>query len=161
MVPPKEQAASVNHDEVIGEPITSTRLGRHIRLSKVNPDEGYQFTEVQMKYRSVTEYIHAQTAYINSMATYSEFNAASQHAIEHLILTQVAMKKVMKLWGEKGVEAIMKEMQQFHNRNIVKPLLPKKITAEIRHKALSYLISLKMKRNGGIKGRDVPIEDRR
>ena len=44
-------------------------------------------------------------------------------------------------------------MRQFHDREIVKPLLPHQITSEVKIKALGYLMFLKKKRHGIIKGR--------
>jgi len=57
------------------------------------------------------------------------------------------------LWGDKSVAAIIKEMMQFHNRNVVKPLRPEDITSDTRQKAIGYLMFLKENRNGYIKGR--------
>ena len=59
----------------------------------------------------VDAFLCAQTAYINAMETYSEVNTATQYAVEHLILTQVGMKKGINIWGEKGVDAILREMK--------------------------------------------------
>ena len=58
------------------------------------------------------------------------------------------MKRGIKIWGEKGVDAIIKETKQFHDRNVVNPLKPEDITPDIREKALGYLMFLKQKRNG-------------
>ena len=58
------------------------------------------------------------------MNTYSEVNSAVQSAAEHLALTQLGMKAGVRAWGQDGVEAIIKEMRQFHDREVVKPLLP-------------------------------------
>lgn len=55
--------------------------------------------------------------------------------------------------GEKGVNTILKDMRQFHDRKVVRPLTPLEITQDIRDKALRYLMFLKQKRNGDIKGR--------
>ena len=41
------------------------------------------------------------------------------------------MKKGVKIWGENGVMSIYKEMKQFHDRNVVNPLLPSEITDTI------------------------------
>ena len=87
------------------------------------------------------------------MNTYGEVNSAVQSAAEHLALTQLVMKAGVRAWGQDGVEAIIKEMKQFHDREVVKPLLPHQITLEIKSKALGYLMFLKKKRNGVIKGR--------
>ena len=51
------------------------------------------------------------------------------------------------------MDAILKEMNQFHDRDAVRPLLPTEITENVKAKALGYLMFLKKKRNGEIKGR--------
>lgn len=56
--------------------------------------------------------------------------------------------------GDKGVTAITKEMKQFYDRNVVNSLKLEDITLNIRGKALGYLMFMKQKRNGNIKGRD-------
>ena len=109
--------------------------------------------ELNNKSENVEEFLCTHTIYANSLVTYSEVTLATQHAIEHLIFTHVGTKKGIKLWGEKVVTAIMKEMKQFHDRNVVNPLKPKDITPVIRDKTLRYLMFLKQKRNGDIKGR--------
>ena len=63
------------------------------------------------------------------------------------------MKKGVKIWGENGVMSIYKEMEQFHDRNVMNPLLPSEITDTIRERALGYLLFLKKKRNNDIKAR--------
>ena len=77
------------------------------------------------------------------MNTYGEVNSAVQSAAEHLALTQLGMKAGVCAWGQDGVEAIIKEMKQFHDREVVIPLLPHQITLEIKSKALGYLMFLK------------------
>ena len=70
-----------------------------------------------------------------------------------MIFTQVGLKKGVKMWGEKEVDAIIREMKQFHDRNVVRPIKPTDITPEIKKRALGYLMFLKEKRSGAIKGR--------
>ena len=65
-------------------------------------------------------------------------------------------KAGIKAFGQKGVNAVMKEMQQLHDRNIVRPIQPCDIAPELRKRALGYLMFLKRKRNGDIKGRGCP-----
>ena len=74
-------------------------------------------------------------------------------AINHIALAQMGMKKGVKLYGESGVRSILKEMKQFYDREVVRPLASSEITNEIRQKALVYLIFIKMKSNGEIKVR--------
>ena len=61
--------------------------------------------------------------YVNSVNTYNEINTSITSAIHHLVLTQLGMKAGIKLWGEDGVRAIVKEMKQFNDRKVVKPML--------------------------------------
>ena len=63
------------------------------------------------------------------------------------------MKAGIKTWGQEGVAVIIKEMKQFHDREVVKPLLPSEITPTVKATALGYLMFLKKKRNGIIKRR--------
>ena len=69
------------------------------------------------------------------------------------IMTQVSLRKGIRLWGDKGREAAMKEMTQLHDMSAFFPRDPKSLTREERIKALSSLIFLKQKRTGQVKGR--------
>ena len=85
---------------------------------------------------TLTAFLHAQTEYVNSLHTYSKVNTAIQHACEHLVLTQLGMKAGIKLWGQPSVEAIIKEMKQFNDRKVVRPLIPSEITTQVKAKSL-------------------------
>lgn len=73
--------------------------------------------------------------------------------INHMCLTQMGMKAGLKKFGQAGVESIITEMKQFHDRNVVQPLKLNEITSDIKNKALGYLMFLKQKRCGKIKAR--------
>ena len=95
----------------------------------------------------------AQTTYVEAMKTVAEVDTAVMCAINHIILTQIGIKKGIKTFGEAGVRSIYKEMKQFHDREVVRPLKPSQITKEIKNRALAYLMFLKMKTSGEIKAR--------
>ena len=76
-----------------------------------------------------------------------------QYAVNHLIMTQMGMNAGIKAFGQSGIDAVMKEMKQFHDREVVKPLSPSETTPEMKRRALGYLMFLKQKRTGEIKGR--------
>jgi hypothetical protein len=63
------------------------------------------------------------------------------------------MKKGIKIFGTKGVDAVMKELQQLHDRNVMEPKSGNTLTQKDKNSALQYLMFLKQKRNGTIKGR--------
>ena len=57
------------------------------------------------------------------------------------------------MFGEKGEEAVEKELQQIHDMEGFQPKHWYELTKEERAKALKYLMYLKEKRDGRIKGR--------
>lgn len=73
--------------------------------------------------------------------------------LEEVILSQYSMKKGIKLFGEKGVEAVRVELEQLHERQVMKPVDAKTLTHAEKRGALDYLMFLKEKRTGKIKGR--------
>merc|ERR1712127_855965 len=73
---------------------------------------------------------------------------------EYLFLTeQMGWKKGLKVLGEKGEEAIENELQQIHDMDGFTPKHWHQLTKEERVRALKYLMYLKEKRDGKVKGR--------
>ena len=66
---------------------------------------------------------------------------------------QYHMNKGLKLFGDRGIQAIKKEMMQLDQMDTIAPVQPKDLSAEERDRVLEYLMFLKEKRNGIIKGR--------
>jgi hypothetical protein len=63
------------------------------------------------------------------------------------------VKKGLKIFREAGAEAMVKEMKQLHDRGKIQPKLANMLTREEKHKlSLQYLMFLKQKRCGHIKG---------
>ena len=100
-----------------GHPVRTNR--RHVK--DTNDGSPYIFTTQVQATKSaldvnttVTVFLHARTAYINSLSTFNVVNSAIQYAAEHLAFIQLGMKAGTKMWGKEGVDAIIKEMKQFH-----------------------------------------------
>jgi len=68
-------------------------------------------------------------------------------------MTQVNIKEGLKAFGNKGDEAILKEIKQLHTRQALMPRSRNDLSYEERKKALRYLMFLKEKRDGTIKAR--------
>ncbi len=69
-------------------------------------------------------------------------------------MTQHSVKKGLKKFGDAGVNAVLKELQQLHDRKVLEPTKgPGEITSQERKDSLRYLMFLKEKRCGTIKGR--------
>jgi hypothetical protein len=73
--------------------------------------------------------------------------------LESITMTQHSVKKGLKKFGAAGVSAVLDELQQLHDRQVIEPKGPTEITEEERRAALRYLMFLKEKRCGKIKGR--------
>jgi hypothetical protein len=73
--------------------------------------------------------------------------------VKHTAHTQCNVKHGLKLFGERGVDAVLKEVQQLHDQDVVEPLAPNILTKEDKRSALSYLMFLNEKQCGKIKGR--------
>ena len=66
---------------------------------------------------------------------------------------QMNMRQGIKMFGAAGVQAVKNEMQQLlHNRKVMAARYPKELTQEQKKEALAYLMFLKRKRCGKIKG---------
>ena len=66
---------------------------------------------------------------------------------------QMSLKAGLRTFGDDGMKAVEKEMHPLHDRDVMKPIHKKCLTQEQRKEALAYLMFLKRKRCGKIKGR--------
>jgi len=69
------------------------------------------------------------------------------------MMTQLNVKDSLKAFGNKGDEAILKEIKQLHTQHALKPYSRGDMSQEERKRALRYLMFLKEKRDGTIKAR--------
>jgi hypothetical protein len=78
----------------------------------------------------------------------------NDYDIEYIFLTeQMNWKKGLKMFQEKGEEAITSELKQIHDMEGFQPKHWDELTRDERAKALRYLMYIKEKRDGKIKGR--------
>ena len=73
--------------------------------------------------------------------------------LEETCMTQFSVKRGLKEFGKAGSTAVIKEMKQLDDRNVIKPVMYHTLTSDERYRALQYLMFLKKKRCGTIKGR--------
>jgi hypothetical protein len=67
--------------------------------------------------------------------------------------SQMSAKAGLKMFGDKGAAVIMKELGQLIIMDVIKGCFAHQLTREQKQKALQYLMFLKEKRCGRIKGR--------
>jgi Reverse transcriptase (RNA-dependent DNA polymerase) len=100
---------------------------------------------------------HAETPQSNDGGFYNgeadEAADAAEAAVLGFIFTQVSMKKVLKVYGDKGEAAVEEELQQLHDQKVMEPVAADSLTYAEKKKALEYLMFPKEKRTGKIKGR--------
>ena len=73
--------------------------------------------------------------------------------MEGLVASQYTVEKGIKLWGDRSVDAVDIELRQLHEREVGEPKMRSELSPAIRKLALRYLMFLKEKRSGQIKGR--------
>jgi hypothetical protein len=75
-----------------------------------------------------------------------------EEALLGFVFMQVSMKRGLRMFGGHGEEAVEAELQQLHDQCVIEPVKAESLSAEEKHKALGYLMFLKEKRTGKIKG---------
>ena len=66
---------------------------------------------------------------------------------------RMSLKLGLKKFGEEGLDAVRKEMRQLHDRKVMRSVARYSLTPKQRRDALAYLMFLKRKRTGKVKGR--------
>ena len=69
-----------------------------------------------------------------------------------LLTPQMSAKKGLKVFGERGAEAVMKELDQLIQRKVMRGRRTGELTRRQKENALKYLMFLKEKRCGKVKG---------
>lgn len=82
------------------------------------------------------------------------FCAMAPHADELMtfLTKQMTAKKGSKMFGDRGIAALEKELRQLLYREVMHPVNIKSLTREQKLSALRYLMFLKEKRSGEVKG---------
>ena len=100
-------------------PINTDRVSKLHEWKGFKGQESYNFVNMDYNKSRMNNFLFAQTTYINTLKTYAWVNTAFQNAMEHLILTQSSMKRGIRIWVQQGVKAIIKEMKQLYDREVV------------------------------------------
>ena len=82
----------------------------------------------------------------------SKIRYEQNEVLHHTVLTQYTLKKGLQVFGPPGMEAVYKELQQLHECKVGKPRDASTLSP-LQKNALGYLMFLKQKQTGQIKGR--------
>lgn len=99
--------------------------------------------------RSATEVV----APVYDVAALGDGAMPGNNDLAGVIMTQYSLNKGIDVFGEKGVEAVRNEMQQIHDREVLRPKDTSKMSRTEKSKALKYLMFLKEKQDWTIKAR--------
>ncbi|KAL7559815.1 hypothetical protein ACA910_003979 [Epithemia clementina (nom. ined.)] len=66
---------------------------------------------------------------------------------------QYPFKKGLEVFGEEGQQAVLEELQQLHERKVILPKEAADLTPEQKRTSLEYLMFIRRKRDGLLKGR--------
>ena len=97
---------------------------------------------------------HTLTLFLRQQQTMSLQSDDLQTAAG-ILLTQMSAKKGIKEFGERAVEALLKEFGQLDRKDVLDPIAFGALSREQRMKALRAISLIKEKRDGRIKGRTV------
>eukprot|EP00536_Pseudo-nitzschia_multiseries_P007470 jgi/Psemu1/18045/gm1.18045_g len=64
------------------------------------------------------------------------------------VTKQYGVNQGIKIFEEEGVDAVLSELQQLHDRGVIEVMDPKTLTREMVQQSLQYLMFLKRKRTG-------------
>jgi hypothetical protein len=70
-----------------------------------------------------------------------------------ICMTQYSMKQDLKKFGQIGVDALITDLRKLDTRKVLDPVHERLLSKEYRRTTLTFLICLKEKRTGIIKGR--------
>jgi hypothetical protein len=123
------------------------------------PDDAVAAPIPQLRRNRTPSYRHLKGCDSNgslpTVAQTHEFRGSKHQAhviLQSIIFTQYALKQGIKKFGEGGKAAVLVELQHLYDRKVMRPVDKYDLTQEERKGALRYLMFLKEKRCGTIKG---------
>ena len=81
------------------------------------------------------------------------FEDIMRHPLKATLFTQYSVKKGIKVFGESGITAVKEELQKLETRKVMEPIDGNEMTRVEKRVCLQYLMFLKQKISGSIKGR--------
>ena len=100
-----------------------------------------------------TEILETYALCINALLGYNKVEDVFLKQVHDVLLTQYSTNKGIKIFETKVTDSVETELRQLHDRKVIKPVLPEELSKEQKWKSLAYLMFIKEKRCGKIKGR--------
>jgi len=107
----------------------------------IDPDTG---EEIEAENRASAHGYNLRPRPTKRNQKFNMINVGQQSTIAkphlHVMLNQVGIREGLKMFGEKGNNALLKELNQLHERDALLPKKKEDMTYDERKKALRYLI---------------------
>ena len=87
-------------------------------------------------FSNATNVLTSYSLVINAMIEFNKLADGYTSFVQHMLLSQMGGNKGINVFGHKGTDTVSKEMQQFHDREVIIPKNPIQLTKEERHSAL-------------------------
>ena len=101
---------------------------------------------------SLTNYTHIYASIHCDLGMFNGHNLMTPDKVVTAILNQYHVSKGLKVFGQEGANAVLKDLKQLHDCMVMTPVSSKTISKQEKQAALQYLMFLKKKRSGKIKG---------
>lgn len=148
-----QRTLSQRMGEMYGE-----RTGRHSLRARRKTIYNNRNKEIDAQVGS--DNVEAVAAQVSNQVIGPHFDATRSASLDNnleplfnVLLTQYGVNKGLRLFGEKGDDAVKAEMLQLHRREVMMPKSGPLLTDQHRRDYLSYLMFLKQKTDGTRKGR--------
>ena len=137
-------------DETVSEQFArAERSGRRAAIQGTNVDRRARRTNQSDDFVYTIDFLSEEDPQI----LFALLMDSDHDAMYNFLTEQMSAKKGLKVFGDKGADAIMDELRQLLYRKVMEGRRHDKLTKEDKKKALQYLMFLKQKRSGKIKGR--------
>ena len=126
----------------------------------------YMLTQtLERQWKKKSTHQHMDTTFDQDQQKNQKYNMVSigqQSTIAkphlHIMLNQVGVREGLRKFGEEGNDALLKELNQLHERDALLPKKKKDMTYDERKKAWRYLMFLKEKEMDQSNPEDAPTE---
>jgi hypothetical protein len=136
-----EPMEAVINEEDGGDAVTNEEDGGEADISILGNEVDYANEE------------NVEDAMNERMASAAEYYSHLHTMLESTTMMQSSMKKGNKVFGPSGIDALLKELKQLRDRKAIAPKRRTTMSKEDKKASLQYLMFLKKKRTGVIKGR--------
>jgi hypothetical protein len=122
--------------------------------NRVENDAAIERAQLQEQLQQhMDEMYGARTGRYNMRSRWPRDYGHLHTTLASIAMTQYIMNKGIKLFKDSGIDAISKELEQLHVRQVLQPKNSTYLSETQRRDALQYLMFLKEKRDGNIKAR--------